>query len=735
MLPSSSTSSTPSKKSDAPPRPGTPSVTQPPTGDLAEQSDVPCYTCRRRHVKCDRMLPTCAKCAKKGVPCLGYQKPLRWAEGVAVRGKLKGKSRPVVDSTVVTIVQNTMELQTDSAVKEAAHSSFPNPKDTGTENLGNDGLLQELMAYHNSTICAENVSLRESRFIDRAIAPLSNDTMQKLPRAIVHGVLANAAVHMASRQPADRRLERLALEAKVHGFQSFNALIQSPQNQQPDVIIAAGILVFAMDLVEHGMSRWMIHCLGTLQVISSFGGIENLFNYYPHLQLPLIHMAHFETLWIMLSHIPITKPKQSSRRALEMLCTASRASRKFYNPCPEPLTLAIWDIGACATRLLGKGQRIKPTDLHKREQILQDVLAFRHEEAARDVQEKYYSGDSITDARLRHGNSISLVWKGAITILVLRYLYFGRHELAPTSQLAGSSIDTQSTGSSSSRGKGPLDFQSIEEYPFNEYLEETESPESLHDHLSAGMYLHDALSRSPSPMPSPVPSSTMAPTNFWQLRYQIHDEAFASLADSLFFIHDDLDPACIRHIILPLLILALVSRRDSNERELCLSYFRKYREHMAANYPPNTASSPQGGEQMTLDIPWERLDAYSAEMQRVRRGTLTEEGSGLSRGAPEWNWWDALNHLRLNFIFMLLDVTPDVSRLLLPIAASIITIFAKSMDVSTWTELNSTAGPLASGTSIFERGSEFWAFNLISSVVNEEIFSAWLNTPAATTSA
>jgi hypothetical protein len=98
MLPSSSTSSTPSKKSDAPLRPGTPSVIHPQTGDLAEQSDVPCYTCRRRHVKCDRMLPTCAKCAKKGVPCLGYQKPLRWAEGVAVRGKLKGKSRPVVDS-------------------------------------------------------------------------------------------------------------------------------------------------------------------------------------------------------------------------------------------------------------------------------------------------------------------------------------------------------------------------------------------------------------------------------------------------------------------------------------------------------------------------------------------------------------------------------------------------------------------------------------------------------------
>jgi hypothetical protein len=65
---------------------------------------------------------------------------------------------------------------------------------------------------------------------------------------MLRGILANAAVHMASRQPANRTLERLALEAKVQGFQSFNALIQSPQNQQPDVIVAAGILVFAMDV-------------------------------------------------------------------------------------------------------------------------------------------------------------------------------------------------------------------------------------------------------------------------------------------------------------------------------------------------------------------------------------------------------------------------------------------------------------------------------------------------------
>jgi len=33
-------------------------VATPPSSELPELSDVQCYTCRRRHVRCDRMLPT-----------------------------------------------------------------------------------------------------------------------------------------------------------------------------------------------------------------------------------------------------------------------------------------------------------------------------------------------------------------------------------------------------------------------------------------------------------------------------------------------------------------------------------------------------------------------------------------------------------------------------------------------------------------------------------------------------
>lgn len=101
----SSSASNPARKNEKALRshPSTKAGSPPP--DLVERSDVDCWTCRRRHIKCDRIIsPTgCNKCAKKPVQCLGYQKPLRWADGVAVRGKFKGKSRPVVDSKLQTL--------------------------------------------------------------------------------------------------------------------------------------------------------------------------------------------------------------------------------------------------------------------------------------------------------------------------------------------------------------------------------------------------------------------------------------------------------------------------------------------------------------------------------------------------------------------------------------------------------------------------------------------------------
>ncbi|KAF2729876.1 hypothetical protein EJ04DRAFT_58091 [Polyplosphaeria fusca] len=549
------------------------------------------------------------------------------------------------------------------------------------------------MNYHNSTMCAEHVTFEESKFITRSIAPLTMDVIEKLPRDIVNCILGIAAVHMASRHPGNRPLERLALETKASVFHSFNNRLQSPHNQHPDVIVCCGILIFAMDLFEQGMARWMLHFLGSMNVMSSFGGMENLFTYYPHLQLPLTHVAHFETLWVILSHIPLTRPKQASRRALELLCASPDVKRRFYNPCPTILTLAVWDMGACASKLLcDPMESISNADLHMRDRIIRDILAYRPEEGAMDIKESYYKDIAFPEARLKAWNAISAAWKGAITILALRYLYFGRANLNP--QAHGQHPSTPPINASTELWYTPYDEPRPYYHQSAAVPEAFSEPDGLPEYLSAGLDINDPLSRSPSPLPFlylDPPAS-----DIWDKRYEIHDEAFSALYSNLFSIHDNLPPVCLRYIVLPIIILALVSRPGSSERTLCLSYFGKFKDFMETNYPPDSpidaprsreqtqSPSPQGGENLEFDIPWDRLDAYSEVVERQKQESIHSDDGVLTKGAPEWNWWDMLRNSQLSMIW-----------------------------------------PVTCGTSHFERGSEFWAFKLISAVVNDETFTTW----------
>jgi len=108
-----------------------------------------------------------------------------------------------------------------------------------------------LISSDNSTICREKVTREETKFIDRSIATITQENAQKLPKSIVNCILGVTAVHMASRQPGNRALERLALETKVNVFQSHNQLLRLPQtkiDQRPDVVICCSILIFAMDV-------------------------------------------------------------------------------------------------------------------------------------------------------------------------------------------------------------------------------------------------------------------------------------------------------------------------------------------------------------------------------------------------------------------------------------------------------------------------------------------------------
>lgn len=60
-----------------------------------KRSHSGCWTCRRRHRKCDGGRPNCRVCVERNIPCEGYQVRLRWGTGIASRGRFTGAEKPL----------------------------------------------------------------------------------------------------------------------------------------------------------------------------------------------------------------------------------------------------------------------------------------------------------------------------------------------------------------------------------------------------------------------------------------------------------------------------------------------------------------------------------------------------------------------------------------------------------------------------------------------------------------
>ncbi|CAG8416343.1 unnamed protein product [Penicillium salamii] len=73
-----------------------------------------CPTCQRRRIKCDRGLPTCRKCGKRNLECPGYGLRLKWVQGVASRGNLRGRAIPASTSPPEGRVRDSNALVTGS---------------------------------------------------------------------------------------------------------------------------------------------------------------------------------------------------------------------------------------------------------------------------------------------------------------------------------------------------------------------------------------------------------------------------------------------------------------------------------------------------------------------------------------------------------------------------------------------------------------------------------------------
>ncbi|KAL2064372.1 hypothetical protein VTL71DRAFT_4866 [Oculimacula yallundae] len=70
-----------------------------------------CYQCSQRRIDCDRTVPKCLKCKKKGVECTGLGLRYRFNPGVAARGRYMGKELPVPPEHDIAAVRSRAPVQ------------------------------------------------------------------------------------------------------------------------------------------------------------------------------------------------------------------------------------------------------------------------------------------------------------------------------------------------------------------------------------------------------------------------------------------------------------------------------------------------------------------------------------------------------------------------------------------------------------------------------------------------
>ena len=85
----------------------------------------PCHNCRRRRLRCDRSLPKCLKCIKRGQECLGYECLLRWEDGMASRGKMVGRTFEDLRNGRATQDNSSPHSQSPSLISLLPRSTRP----------------------------------------------------------------------------------------------------------------------------------------------------------------------------------------------------------------------------------------------------------------------------------------------------------------------------------------------------------------------------------------------------------------------------------------------------------------------------------------------------------------------------------------------------------------------------------------------------------------------------------
>ncbi|KAL8424175.1 hypothetical protein RB596_004134 [Gaeumannomyces avenae] len=288
---------------------------------------VSCWTCRRRRLRCDSRLPTCAKCAKAGYRCLGYgpDKPFVWV----------GLGRRTSKKVVAAMAAAAEAAKADKAAEKASSSSSSSPSSRGSGELvsakrpsqsqqswrvsgpatitvaaalpppelllcrptepmfvGHDAKTRGYIEYYLRRCCAE-CTIPQTPEEEEKMNPYRSFMALSQGSPLVHNtVVALAAHHLAgSSRPAPKLLEAPmspgryddgdddqngvsntaifsdALTHKNMAIMNLRTALKSLDHS--DAVVAASLLLIWVELLESGTKSWRCHLDGMVALLAA----------------------------------------------------------------------------------------------------------------------------------------------------------------------------------------------------------------------------------------------------------------------------------------------------------------------------------------------------------------------------------------------------------------------------------------------------------------------------------
>ncbi|KAJ5173044.1 hypothetical protein N7492_005637 [Penicillium capsulatum] len=236
---------------------------------MSTRSHQGCWTCKRRHRRCDNARPTCANCACHGVECEGYEVRLRWGAGIASRGRFMGADKPLEENVPARPKGRQRDISKQKKMQETQSNAGPHglsgdPQITAQERPD---------PWSPKAARAEHDARLFNEFLTHGINVLhstnAEDTMlrPRLPRLMEESTCLYA-VCLAFQISLSTTHTAVFFEYFDMALREFRSELLRSKTLS-DGTLTAGLLLCSIGLM-HGLP-WTMHLEGVYNILQSHG--------------------------------------------------------------------------------------------------------------------------------------------------------------------------------------------------------------------------------------------------------------------------------------------------------------------------------------------------------------------------------------------------------------------------------------------------------------------------------